>query len=409
MGEDAPTEASSQERGLPRLPEQPLAPARDDAARRAWSLISAIGSVAVFGMSVGFATPLFSLTLEARGTETSLTGLNATAGFIGVMLGPLWTPRLVRLLGTRRFLLACLGLDILFFLAMKPLDALGQWFVLRLLLGLVGSSLFTATEAWINALAGDRHRGRIIGAYGTALAAGFGIGPLVLALTGIAGWTPYLACAGITLLAALPLAFGGRLAGERGRERAGSALAIFRRAPFLVLAVAFYGSFEQTALALLPIWGVRVGFDRAAAAALRTAIGVGANALQMPIGWLSDKLPRVVALRLCGAAGLIGSLLLPLLAASGALPIFAAVLFWGGAAGGIYPVVLAMTGARFRGADLIGANAALIIAYGAGSLIGPSLGGVAMDLWNPHGLLAALALLFAAFLATTLTQRAEPG
>jgi len=64
-----------------------------------------------------------------------------------------------------------------------------------------------------------------------------------------------------------------------------------------------------------------------------------------------------------------------------------------------------MAGARFRGAELVGANAALIIAYGAGSLIGPSLGGIAMDLWNPEGLLAALALLFALFLAMTWLGR----
>lgn len=372
---------------------------------RRWSLTAAIASVTAFGASVGFATPLFSLTLEARGTDSLLTGLNAASAMLGVLFGPLWTPPLVRRLGVRRFLLACLGLDIVVFLAMKPLDGLGAWFVLRLLLGMAGSSLFTATEAWINTLASDERRGRIIGAYATSLAAGFGIGPLLLGATGTQGWTPFLACAGVTALAALPLAAAGEEASGIGRERASSALAMVRRAPFIVLAVAFYGFFEQTALALLPIWGVRIGMAPATAAALLTAIGAGAIALQLPVGWLSDKLERVAVLQLCGIAGLAGALLLPLLASLGPLPIFAAVTVWGGAAAGIYPVALAMAGARFRGADLIGINAAIIIAYGAGSLLGPSLGGLAMDLRNPEGLPAAFVLLFAVFLAATLLGR----
>jgi predicted MFS family arabinose efflux permease len=84
------------------------------------------------------------------------------------------------------------------------------------------------------------------------------------------------------------------------------------------------------------------------------------------------------------------------------------VLFlWGGLACGIYPVALGMAGERFRGAALVAANAALIMSYGIGALIGPVLGGAAMDLWNPQGLPAVLALVFALFLAATLLIRQD--
>jgi MFS family permease len=386
-----------------RAPAAPLTP-----AERRRSLAAAIAAVAIFGAGVGFSTPLFSLLLEARGTETSITGLNAAAGYLGVILGPLWTPRLVRRMGIRPFLLACLGLDILCFLPMKLFDGLAAWFALRLLLGVAGSSLFTAGEAWINLLAGDARRGRVVGSYVAALAGGFALGPLLLALTGIDGWAPFLVGTGLTALATLPLIGIGDLARGFGREPSGSALAIFAKAPLLVLTVALYGLFEATTLALLPIWGVRVGLAPAPAAALLTAIGIGSMALQLPIGWLSDKMARQGVLRLCALAGLAGAALLPLAAQAGSVAIFAVVLLWGGLAAGIYPVALAMAGARFRGAEMISANAALIIAYGLGSLLGPSLGGIAMDLWNPDGLIAAFALLFAAFLALTVGWRRAP-
>ncbi|HXZ00497.1 MAG TPA: MFS transporter [Stellaceae bacterium] len=378
------------------------------AAQRRRSLAAAIAAVAVFGIGMGFAAPLLSLLLEGRGTEASLTGLNAAAGYLGVILGPLWTPRLVRRFGFRPFLLACLGLDIVFFLPLKLFDGLAPWFVLRLLLGMAGSGVFTAGEAWINLLAGDESRGRVLGFYAAALAAGFALGPLLLALTGIEGWAPFLVGAGVTAAAALPLIVAGGSARDLGREPAGSVLAIFRRAPFVALAVGLYGLFEAAGLALLPIWGVRVGLAPALAAALLTAIGLGAIAFQVPIGFLSDTLARRQVLRLCALAGLLGAALLPLAARQGTVAIFAAVLLWGGLAAGIYPVALAMAGARFRGAEMVSANAALIIAYGLGSLLGPSLGGIAMDLWNPQGLPAAFALLFALFLAATLFARRSP-
>lgn len=378
------------------------------AAQRRWSLAAAIAAIAVFAIGIGFSQPLFSLLLESRGTDAGITGLNAAAAYLGVVFGPLWTARLVRRFGIRTFLLACFGLDGVLFLLMKLLDGLGPWFALRLMLGMVGSSVFTASEAWINLLAGDGSRGRIIGLYAATLAAGFALGPLLLAVTGIDGWLPFLAGAGITALAALPLIGVGPLARGLAREPGGSALAIFAKAPFIVLAVGLYGLFEAAALTLLPIWGVRSGIAPAPAAALLTAIGAGAIALQLPIGYLSDKMARLNVLRLCALGALAGAALVPLAAHAGEAAIFIAVLLWGGLAAGIYPVALAMAGARFRGAELVSANAALIIAYGLGSLLGPSLGGLAMDLWNPDGLIAAFALLFAAFFALTVGWRHAP-
>jgi MFS family permease len=375
------------------------------ARERRRSLAAAIAAAATFGVSTGFALPLFSLLLEERGTAASLTGLNTASAYIGVLLGPLWTPPLVRRFGIRPFLLACIGLDIVAFLAMKLFDALPAWFVLRLLLGMAGSGLFTAAEAWINLLAGEASRGRVVGIYMAVLSAGFALGPLLLAFTGIEGWTPFIASAAVVALAAVPLLAAGGLARGLGREPAGSVLAVFAKAPFIVLAAGLYGFFEATALSLLPIWGVRTGFTPATAAALLTALGAGSTALQLPIGFLSDKMRRLSVLRLCALAGLAGAAFLPLAARAGDLAIFAGVPLWGGFAAGIYPVTLAIAGARFRGAELVSANAAIIIAYGLGSLLGPSLGGVAMDFWNPNGLMLAFALLFALFLALTIGWR----
>ncbi|WP_163066571.1 MFS transporter, partial [Acinetobacter baumannii] len=63
----------------------------------------------------------------------------------------------------------------------------------------------------------------------------------------------------------------------------------------------------------------------------------------------------------------------------------------------LYTVGLTHLGSRFRDADLAQANAAFVVMYSAGLIIGPPMAGLGMDLWPPNGLPATLAALFAAY------------
>src|SRR6202041_3324166 len=113
---------------------------------------------------------------------------------------------------------------------------------------------------------------------------------------------------------------------------------------------------------------------------------IGSVVLQLPIGWLSDKTERLTMLRVCGAVGVLGAIGIAAMAApTPALLLCVAIL--GGVVTAIYPVALSMAGDRFRGGELVTVNAAIIIAFGLGALVGPGLGGAAMDLWDPQGLL----------------------
>jgi MFS family permease len=380
--------------------------ARSDIAatpgNRRWSLAAVISAVTVFGVTIGLAGPLMSLTLEGRGVEATLNGLNAGTAFIGVILGPLLTPLGVRVFGLRNFLLSCFAIDFAVFPMMHVFDSVAAWFILRVMLGMVGASIFAASEAWITILAGNAARGRITGIYAASLSAGFACGPLVLSLTGIEGWSPFIVGSAITALASVPLLAVGTSVNDLGRGRGRSPLRMFAKAPLLLLAVAMFGLYEQSLLALLPVWGVRIGLSRTVAATSLSAIFIGAIMLQWPFGLLSDRVDRLTALRTCGAIALCGAILL----ATMMLPtpaLFCLLFVWGGSAAAIYPVALSMAGDRFQGSEMMAFNAAIIIAYGLGSLIGPTLGGLAIDLGGPNGLPDLFILLFAAFLLATLS------
>jgi len=91
-------------------------------------------------------------------------------------------------------------------------------------------------------------------------------------------------------------------------------------------------------------------------------------------------------------------------------PALLLVFVWGGFIAGIYTVGLAHLGSSFKGQDLAAANAAFSILYAIGSLVGPGIGGLAIDAWQPYGLLVAVGAL-GAILTTVVAGRilAVPG
>ena len=115
--------------------------------------------------------------------------------------------------------------------------------------------------------------------------------------------------------------------------------------------------------------------------------------LQLPIGWLGD---RMDGRRLAIILGLIatgGALVWPLVLNHPWIA-YRVLFFWGGVFVGIYTLMMAIVGSRFQGADLVGIYAVMGLVWGVGALLGPALAGISMDLL-PHGLpiFAALATL----------------
>ena len=119
---------------------------------------------------------------------------------------------------------------------------------------------------------------------------------------------------------------------------------------------------------------------------------------------------RRLVLLAAALGGALGSSLIPL--ASGSFPALLILLFlWGGIAGTLYTVGLAHLGATIRGPELAGANAAFVVLYNVGLMLGPPIIGGGMDLFAPQGFALALALLVAAYLVPVLRSlaRGRPG
>jgi MFS family permease len=364
---------------------------RDGAA-----LAAVLSTMAVAAIAWGLSLPLLGLLMEQAGAPAGLIGLNTAMPALATVLCTPFVPPVLRRLGTLPTLLGCLALTIATLLAIKAAPNYWWWFPLRFLQGVAIDGLFVTSEAAITTLAPARARGRVLGLYGTVVSGGFALGPALLLMTGIEGWAPFLAGAGLILLAGTPLLLArGDLPGFAGRP-SGSLLGVLRAAPAAAGAALTYGAVENGIFNLLPVYGVRAGLRAREAALMVTLVGLGAVICQVPLGWLADRLDPRRLLRACALAGVAGGLSLPL-AIGEAWLLWPSLFLWGGVVTGLYTIGLTMLGARFSGPDLASANAAFVTMYGLGGLAGPPLAGGAMDALDPHGLALALALFCAIF------------
>jgi MFS family permease len=362
-------------------------------SRQRWLSLSAVyACIFATGVGMGLSLPLLSLILNRHGISGTVIGLNASFGAVALIAFTPLIPRLAARLGTVRFLIACYLVAALSLLSFRASDALVLWFVFRFTLNCALQGLFLVSELWINQIATDSVRGRLVAIYAALVSAGFAIGPLIIQALGTTGWLPFIAGAVMITASMIPLLIARRLVPPVAHAGAKAMFGFVLRSPSAAAAGLCYGAIEICLASFMTIYAVRLGSPETKATLLVTAWGLGNMILQPFIGWLSDHIDRRVVLLLCGVMVLAGAAALYLIPPTG-WPALLLVFVWGGFIAGIYTVGLAHLGSSFKGGDLAAANAAFSILYAIGSLAGPGLGGVAIDAWQPYGLLVTVGAL----------------
>jgi len=375
----------------------------NDAGKRA-SVVAILASCTAFGIGMGLTLPLLSLVLERMGEPGSVNGLNlATGGLASLVVTP-FVPRAIARYGAANFLSTCLLLAAGAMITIYEAPSLWFWFPIRFVLSSALNGLFVVTEFWINRLADEGHRGRYVALYAMCMAGSFGVGPALLQFVGTRGIAPFAAGAAMLLAATIPVMLARAHAPPIEGGSPKSVYSVIRMAPTAFAAALVFGAIDAGMFGLLPVYAVRSGYTEAHAALCVTAISLGSIVFQYPLGWLTDRMNRQHLLALCAATGIVGAIVTPF-AVGIPLLLYCVLLVWGGWALGIYSVGLTLLGEKFKGADLASANAGFIMSYCMGLLAGPAIEGVALDAWNPHGLLVVLGGISVAYVGYLLTAR----
>ena len=375
-----------------------------------------IATLAVVSIASSLTWPILAEALRNQGYSESMIGINAAVQFLGIIVVALAAPRIIPAIGFFRTIVLGLAVVAIMLIALPTFRSFETWMLIRFLLGMGNSLLFTAGDTWVNQIVNDRVRGRWMGIYVTVGMAGWAVGPVLGAYLDPDTYWPFVCGLVAVAVATVLLLPTRRLDVKFGTPKQGVVVglaAVFFVAPTVLLSSAMFGIVEGAMQSFAHLYTM----DILGAQFRETGyavIWVGALAavfFQYPIGWLADKVNRNWLLIACVLTLLVSIFLFPLLIDGGrdpwwearALALWAVVSIWGGSMGGIFTVGITLLGQRFRGVELVSANAVFSVLFGAGGLLGPFLAGTAMSAIGPAGfplsLLAAVALyaLFALY------------
>lgn len=354
-------------------------------------------TVMIFGLSYGLTAPLIAIELTTAGFSELYVGVNAAMHAVGVFAIAPFLPMLCRRFSPRTLLAISLGAIVLL-LAVFPFVPVEIWFVLRLCIGLFSEIIMVVSETWLNHTSVEQARAKTMAMYVASLSLGFALGPFILSWVGSASNAAFLLGSLITLVAGLSL-LGIKTDGQPIAHEKGRSLKLYLRIATLALvATALNGALESAGMNMLVIYAMNLGWPAQQANWLLAVLLFGAIILQLPIGWLADRMDRRRLIILLSALSAVGALIWPLALTERWLS-YTLLFVWGGVFVGIYTVVITQVGERFSGTELVGVYTALSVAWGCGALLGPLSAGLAMSL-SVHGLpllTAALCTLFTLF------------
>jgi MFS transporter, DHA1 family, multidrug resistance protein len=355
-------------------------------------------SIGLSYLGVGLVAPLIPILLAVHGENSLIVGLIGSTMFTAFTLASFPVGAATDRLGPKPMLVGGLivyGSAILLFAFIK---VTWLFFAVRAIEGVGASAISVATETMINRLSDPNERARRMSYYALSIGIGWAAGPLAGAvLYGIRPEVPFVGCFVLSVLAAL-LAAGRIRKAPAGSHRGEPILSVLSSNIVVpISAGALYGYLMSSLVTLFPLYLEReINVPEAGRAAIITAVIVGTIISQVPIGHAADRFGKRKTLLICTVllGGVFGMMSLHtdwrLFLATGVLA--------GALAGSLYPIGLALIGQVVKKERLGAATSTFSLAFGIGSLIGPSASGLAMTHFdNPKWLLFLPSLLCGAF------------
>jgi MFS family permease len=355
-------------------------------------------AVAISYVGVGLVAPLIALVLEAHGENSFVVGLIGTTMFTTFTLSSFPMGAATDRFGPKPILVG----GLIVYGAAVALFALNLttplFFLARGIEGIGGAAISVAAETMIGKLSAPGERARRMSYYALSVGLGWAAGPLTgTLLFKFHHATPFIACFGLSLLAAL-IAQAMIPQTESTRHELESLTHVISKPMIVPMSAGMlYGYMMSSLITLVPIY---LTHDIQAASEqmgiIITAVIAGVLVSQVPLGRVADRFGKRRTLFVCAIVLAIAFALMSL--AHDWRWFIPTAIIVGAMAGGLYPLGLALIGSVVSRERLGAANSLFSLSFGIGSLTGPTVSGLAMTHFSHRWLFylpIALTMLFA--------------
>ena len=362
-----------------------------------WGLFTGLALLLV---TAGVFSTLVGIRAELKQLPTLVSGGITTAYYAGFLLGSWYTLRALKQVGHIRVYAALASLLSASVLITGVYDSPIMWILMRSSTGFCFAGLYVVAESWLNGLATNTFRGRLLAMYNVVTIGAYGAGQLLVFNFDARTLTGFAFAAVVSTLAVIPVVMSEQAATPNVDNHTHITMReLAKIVPTGAGTILLVGLAHGGMLGMAVIFATREGLSVGRVGILIAAINLGGMALTWPISSASDDIDRRIIGVLSSLAVIVMGLLMLTQTPSSWLT--TALLFAiGGFSFPLYAVGGAYTNDWVSQEQMGAAASQLVTLYGFGAMIGPLVAAPFLDIIGTHGFawsiisMHALILLF---------------
>ncbi|ASY64223.1 TRANSPORTER, MFS superfamily [Sinorhizobium sojae CCBAU 05684] len=346
----------------------------------------------------------------AEGYPTIVLGLLGTSWASGFVLGCFFAPNVVKRIGHVRAFSVFTALTAIIALMTGVMIDPVSWVVLRAVTGFSTAGTSMIIESWLNERATNESRGVIFSLYIAITLVGVVGGQMMIPFGETSTTFFFMICGILYCVAMLPTLLSKAATPQPLQQVRLDLRGLYRNSPVSFLGILLVGTANGAFGTLGAVFGRQAGLsDSTVATMMSVAIFSGA-VMQLPAGRISDRVDRRYVLAVLAGVAALAGLLLFLFEPGQVWIVLTMIAIYGAAANALYPIAVSHANDFATAEDFVKVSGGLLLLYGIGTIIGPTIGGPVMTAAGPYGLfmITAAAHMLITVYAIVRSRRRAP-
>lgn len=328
----------------------------------------------------------------AEGYSNEVLGLLGTTWAAGFVLGCFVAPKLVMRVGHVRAFSTFVSLISVNALLTGIIIDAHWWVALRVITGFCTAGTSMIIESWLNERATNESRGMIFSFYISITLIGVVAGQMLVGVFDPATTILFMICGIVYGFAVMPTLMSTAASPQPLKSIKLDLRLLYRNSPVSFVGILMIGIANGAYGTLGAVFGARTGLDPSTIALLLSVTIFLGAIMQFPAGKLSDRIDRRYVLAALSALAAFAAVGLVFLTPTDPLWIFVLVGIYGAAANALYPIAVAHANDFAKPDEFVKVSGGLLLLFGIGTIIGPTLGGPVMTAAGPYALFAVTAV-----------------
>lgn len=347
-----------------------------------WGLFAGL---ALLLFTAGLFSTMVGIRAELKNLPTVISGGLTTAYYAGFLLGSWYALRAIAQVGHIRVYAALASLLSASVLVSGAFDSPFIWIIMRVSTGFCYAGLYVVAESWLNGLATNTFRGRLLAVYNVVTVGAYGAGQLMVFNFDARNLTGFAFAAMIASLAVIPVSMSEQASTPKVERSVHISLReLARIVPTGFGFILLVGLAHGGMLGMAVIHATREGLSIGRTGVLVAVIQLGGMALTWPISSASDQIDR----RIIGLLITLGAIAMSIaMLYQPVSSIWTVVLLFviGGFSFPLYAIASAYTNDWVSPEQIGAAASQLVTLYGFGAMLGPLLAAPFLDILGTDG------------------------